>query len=243
MINFDGSDGPLADRIGIAFDVYRVDRADYYSREGPEWKALMDVCDRLAELVTDEAVDLVIAPDVWEALPSDGGAHWSGLRQGAEEHGYAQELRQSVEIQIVEDFLTRLRESPDRCLALAELVHEGSVGRSTGRFLGRLGRCYIAGLFPECVILCRAVLENAVRETFDRNGVPLPATERGHASMKTRLTAARLFGWISDGGFEAAQMIWLRGNKAIHDDPEATSDVLGTIRDTMGVVGELYPRS
>lgn len=89
-------------------------------------------------------------------------------------------------------------------------------------------------------MLCRAVLENAVAETFSRHKVPVPATDEGASPMRTRLIAALRLDWLSRASHDAALIVWQRGNTAVHNDPEATGDVIGTIRLTLMVLGDLY---
>jgi hypothetical protein len=89
-------------------------------------------------------------------------------------------------------------------------------------------------------MLCRAVTENAVLEKYARKKLPLPATPEGKSNMRSRLDAAVRFGLISESRAEDAWLIWKRGNKAAHEDPEATRDVLGTIKTTMSVLQDLY---
>jgi hypothetical protein len=110
------------------------------------------------------------------------------------------------------------------------------------RFLRRLSRCYIAGFLPECVMLCRGVVENALVEKFNRKNIPLPATSQGQSSMRSRIEAARRFNWLSDRASEHAWLIWKRGSKAAHEDPEATQNVLETIQFSMEILSELYER-
>src|SRR5690606_20473403 len=103
-----------------------------------------------------------------------------------------------------------------------------------------LSRCYIAGFLPECVMLCRAVVENAFVQKFADKELPLPATESGETPMRVRIEAARRFKFLSPARANDAWIVWKRGSKAAHEDPGATTDVLDTIRMTMGVLSELY---
>jgi len=135
-----------------------------------------------------------------------------------------------------------IEEMAERCLEICEFALRNQPNEAVARYLTRAGRCYVAGFFPECVILCRASVENGVKDAFDRRGIPLPATPKGHSSMRARLDAAVMFGWLSPLAREHADTVWHRGNVAVHHDPNATSDVLGTIELTMGVLGELYSR-
>ena len=91
--------------------------------------------------------------------------------------------------------------------------------------------------FPE---LRAGALENAVTERCDRAGVPVPGTDSGKSPMKVRIDAARMLKRVSYTGSSDAWIIWTRGNKAVHDDPEVVNQSLDPIRLTMGVLEELY---
>jgi hypothetical protein len=58
--------------------------------------------------------------------------------------------------------------------------------------------------------------------------------------MRARLNAAERFGLLTAERRRDAETVWLRGNIAVHDDPEATPDAFGTIVMTTGVLKELY---
>lgn len=122
----------------------------------------------------------------------------------------------------------------NRCLELARLVIAAQPHESVMRFLRRLSRCYIAGFLPECAMLCRAVVENALTEKFDRKGLPLPATPEGRSSMRSRLDAAVRFRLLSAEAADNLWIVWKRGSKAAHEDPEATQNVLDTNSDLNG---------
>ena len=65
---------------------------------------------------------------------------------------------------LASEALDRARDGVIRIFELYELVSRIRPSNSTQSFLARLGRCYIWGFDPECVILCRAVLDTAFRD-------------------------------------------------------------------------------
>ena len=127
-----------------------------------------------------------------------------------------------------------------RCLEINSLVIKESPGEPVLKFIRRLTRCYIAGFDPETVILCRAVLESAVRDRYSREEKAFPQAAPGKSQMLARLRKAEDWGWISRRSFNAARDVWERGNKAVHEDPTATSAVLETVQATMAVLEDLY---
>lgn len=58
--------------------------------------------------------------------------------------------------------------------------------------------------------------------------------------MRSRIEAAVWFRLLSAEAADDLWTIWKRGSKAAHEDPEATQDVLDTIRISMSVLNALY---
>jgi hypothetical protein len=152
------------------------------------------------------------------------------------------DIHDRIQVDAAWKFSIYTQEMADRCLELADLVLETKPNESVLKFLRRLSRAYIAGLVSESIILCRAVLENAVVERFERSGIPLPATPEGKSTMTSRLATALSFGWLSDDAWAAAKEIWIRGNTAVHKDPDVATQALDTVKKTMLVLSQLYPK-
>lgn len=171
-------------------------------------------------------------------LGLDDTSEW--IRKGIlEEHRRRGRFDVQLEVEIAQRFAVRTDHMAHRCIQLARLALTGSPGEPVRRFLSRVGRCYVVGLLPESVVMCRAVLEQAVLEKFQRNRKPLPAAN-GKSEMRARLRRAEDLGWISRREREDAWQVWLRGSKAVHEDPHLTTDVLGTITTTMSLLSTLY---
>jgi hypothetical protein len=75
---------------------------------------------------------------------------------------------------------------------------------------------------------------------LDTKRVPLPATEEGKSPMRVRIDAAKMFGRLSANGAVDVWNVWIRGNTAVHKDPDAVRDADDTVRATMRVLAELY---
>jgi hypothetical protein len=149
-------------------------------------------------------------------------------------------LGAQVELEIARAFALHTDKMAERCLELARMALEISPGETVLRFLNRLGRCYIAGFFPESVVMCRAVLENAVLERFEREGKPLPVPAPGKSEMRARLARAEDHGWLTRKQRTEAWSIWERESKAAHHDPAVTTAVLDNIRTTVELLAILY---
>jgi hypothetical protein len=186
---------------------------------------------RVAELMLDSSERLLVEvdPAFWRQLPE--------LLAQKDLHG---DVMLALRLALARKYLPGTDQMAERCVELTRLVIRAAPKEPVSRFLGRVARCYIAGFTNECIVVCRAVLENALTERFDAAGVPMPGTESGKSPMKVRIDAATLLKWLSPNRGKDAWLIWTRGNKAVHDDPEVVSQSLDTIRMTMGVLEELY---
>jgi hypothetical protein len=220
----------LGTLIGIIIDNYESDREQYWS-DLEEGRYLTFV-DGTAQVLLGTAQELSFPPELDD--------FWSIYRESGEDSLLAEQIVERIEINAANEFCTDTKGMASRCLELTREVIMARPNEAVQRFLRRLARCYIVGLMPECVMLCRAVLENAIKEKFDRKGIPLPATLAGKSEVRTRIEWARKTKWLSDSASEQAWVVWKRGSKAVHDDPEATAEVLDTIRLTMAVLRELY---
>lgn len=146
-----------------------------------------------------------------------------------------------LELEIARRFTLRTDIMAKRCLDLSRLALKVAPGPRARRFLGRVGRSYILGLNPEAIVMCRAALEQAVVERFERARKPLPpVTEKEKSAMRVRLRRAEELKWITTRQREDAWKVWLRGNKAIHNDPHLTTDAKGTIAMTMAILDALH---
>jgi hypothetical protein len=235
MSLYDGPGDRLAGNLSLIVDNYRDERERYWSEDGSE-AALIRLLDVVAHAILTDSSDLLVEGSDEEPWKRPL-ALWAEVIGAAETEGVSQHLGESLEIRIAEDVVNGLYDAPQRCLELAAHILAVRPAEPVRRYLGRLGRCYIAGLLPECVILCRAVLENAVNEALHRRSDD--ATEF-QGTMRQKLRRCEEAGWLDGPGRRDAGAIWERGNKAVHQDPLATTDVFGTVVLTMGVLAQLY---
>jgi hypothetical protein len=83
------------------------------------------------------------------------------------------------------------------------------------------------------MMVARSSVEAALSDLFARNSVPLPD------SMRDRLNRAENYGWIDRNTSRNAWTVWQRGNKVVHDEPDAISDVWGTVQAAIRAVNGL----
>lgn len=148
-----------------------------------------------------------------------------------------------LELEIAKRFTLRTDRMARRCLELARLSMELAPAPPVQQFLGRVAQCYVLGLYPESIVMCRAVVEQGVTDKFRRLKKPFPLPAPGKSEIKARLFNAEERGWLTRGQRNMAWDVCQRGNKAVHEDPHATSDVIGTIKATLEVLTALYADS
>jgi len=174
---------------------------------------------------------------VWEPRDDVAGRL---MRQLLEDRGPPRRLAAHVELEIAKAFTLATDEMAQRCFELARLALPKPPGEAVARYLQRLGRCYVAGFFPECIVICRAVLEKALLERFERERKPLPPVPPGKSEMLARLSKAVDLGWLSRQQLNDGRTVNERGNKAVHEGPHMVADALDTIRLTLGLLRALY---
>ena len=162
------------------------------------------------------------------------------LEQFLAKDGFPGRLDGQVELEIARSFALHTDEMAERCLEIARLALKISPGEAVLRFLTRLGRCYIAGFFPESVVMCRAVLENGLLDKFVREQKPLPVPAPGRSEVRARLNRAEEHGWLTRKQRDDAMSIWERGSTTVHKDPHVTKAAFDTIQTTMLLLASLY---
>ena len=215
---------------------FEYNRERYWS-DDEQGQAYIASVDRIARMLLRGTAELVQPP---QDFADPEAFTWDQAQWLADIDPISARVLERVEIDVAWEYSVDTRGMAKRCLELARLVIAARPNESVMRFLRRLSRCYIAGFLPECVMLCRAVVENALVEKFDRKGLPLPSTPEGRSSMRSRLDAAVRFRLLSARAADDLWIVWKRGSKAAHEDPGATQDVLDTIRISMAVLKELY---
>jgi hypothetical protein len=218
-----------------AIDAFGMDRREAWAREGAS--------EALA--VFDAFAKRVIEGTEWLEIPemaATDALDWEALTEVAQGSRIRETLLEAVQVRVAWALCTGSDHKAARCVELMDLALRERPTSQVRKYLGRVGRAYIAGFGPECVILCRAVVEQALKDAFELRDIPPPATLSGRSPMKDRLASAALLGLLSADAEKAAREVWIRGNKAIHEDPEVTTDVLGTVRRAMLVAREVYDR-
>jgi len=147
---------------------------------------------------------------------------------------------------VAADLSNRLTRASD----LVWFALENRPSEAVAKYCRHLGRCYVAGLEPECIILCRSVLDAVLKDLMaelPETAIAQSEVMRGKrhglpGSLHQRILVAEELGVMSRTQAEAAMTIKNRGNTAVHHDPEATGQVFETVKMAMELVGGLLSR-
>jgi hypothetical protein len=111
-------------------------------------------------------------------------------------------------------------------------------------FVARVSRCCLLGLTAECVAMCRAATEEALKSY-----VPLETLERWRESNESKgdlhdlLRAGLAQGMLSKDAFQSGNSVRIRGNKVLHDDPKTAEDLaVDTAKLALRVIQEIENR-
>jgi hypothetical protein len=140
--------------------------------------------------------------------------------------------KRGLELAAAEQFIDTLPRTISRAEEIIWAALDAHPSPKVSAYMRRLGRCYLAGLDAEVVILCRAVLDTALRDV-------LGDKDTGPSSFYDRIELLRKRGALSEGAIAASHQIRIRGNKAVHEEPAEGAIALETLRMTMLVVAEL----
>jgi len=235
MLGHSDYDGGVALHILIesVIDNYEQDREEYWKSEGEE--GYLSVVDGIANSVVRASYQLT-EPESPAGLPLT----WEQSRKLAEIEGLREHVLEKIQVAVAWEFANETDAMAKRCLEVTTEVLQQPPAEPVLRFLRRVTRCYVAGFYPETVILCRAVLENALAEKYEREKRPFPTVPSGKSEMSARLEKAEALGWLSRRARNGAWTVWKRGSKTVHEDPTVTAAALETIQMTMALLAELY---
>jgi len=144
-------------------------------------------------------------------------------------------------IDLSRDAIDKIEEGASRIFQLYQLVLSSTPSDATQKFLGRLSRCYIWGYDPECVMLCRSVIDTAFNKKVTYKMCKKYPVERNKSpfSLENRIEVALKEELIDKDIAKKAHSVRLRGNTAVHKQPDGIKDVWGTICDTIAVLEKI----
>lgn len=150
-------------------------------------------------------------------------------------------VKEHLEASLAWDGIAKVEEGAFRLLSLLNVlrsIENLTLSRPVTDFLKLVTRSYIWGFDTECVILCRSAMEMAIHDNVtDEMCESLLGSQRGYYTLIDCIAVAKQECLINGDIAKIADKIRLRGNKTLHGDPTATKDILGTIKDTVLIIG------
>ena len=191
------------------------------------------VAERVAQLVHED-VQLM-------AVKKEDPA-WSEIRLMLGELDLGEELDYALQARLASHICPSFSDAATRCWELADLLRRAHPPETVQRFLDRVTRCYLLDFTPECLVMCRGALENAVNARYAVEGVDFPRNSYGQPTMRVRLVEAERRNWLPRSIAQALHSdVWMRGSTAAHGDPSAVGNALGAIKLTMAALETLNP--
>lgn len=221
----------LAGLLETIIQNYEDDREKYW---GDDDKAvrLIKFVDGWATKIVEASDDLVLTQD-----SPDPRFDWQSTQAIIRALELSSEVREKVEILLAWRFAGTTDQMAERCLELVAVFLSRRPSERVVRFMRRLGRCYIAGFFPEAIMVSRGVLENSVDEAIARRSI------KTDGKMRSKLDALVENQALTEDTKAKAWIVWTRGSAAVHKDPEAVGQPLETIEMVMSVLTELQDES
>ena len=179
-------------------------------------------------------------PTLWlgqEELP------WPRISSIPDDEAFQRQLRETAEVEVVADTVGELTDTGHRALEVAGRALARPPGHPVTAFWARMGRCYIAGLLPECLLLCRTALEGAASRAATREGLLQDDDGERPPTTAERLDALHAVGALSEEGRGAAKAVWAQGERALEGDAGGKDEVLEAIVRTSEILTELDPDS
>ncbi len=210
----------------LAFE--RDVRAQYASRREA------DVSWRLGTRIAE-----IILPAVIEPAGHLDGAESVELFNELGRHDLQKDLEWALQAKLARDLQPQFGGVSRRALDLVKISLRVEPTEPVRKFLRRISRCYLLDLQPETIVMCRAAFEVAINSRYRREGVEFPAETKPPfaKTMKARIESASGMGWL--GSLRPNQLfsaVWLRGNKAAHEDPSAVGGAIESIALTVEAI-------
>jgi hypothetical protein len=230
--------GALDGRIEDAIDGFRTSRESAFLAD--DAAHALSVIGKMAEAILFAADNLSSEKEGWNRAEVWNRAEiWKAFRTLTDNENLRPHVMEELQIALGWKHAPTTHAMAERCLELTADILPHQLDPLVLMYVRRLTRCYVAGFFPECLMVCGSVLEQELRAVFKRKDIPLPATPSGKSEMKMQIAAAHKFRWLSMEGKKAAEKVWLRRCKTVHEDPEFVRQTRETVRLTICVLQEL----
>jgi hypothetical protein len=105
-----------------------------------------------------------------------------------------------IRLDLARSQLSNMEDKAQRVVDLLAVMLEDQPSGRAAAYLQRVARCYIEGLDPECLVMCRAVLDSVFEEavsTADVKGILPSERIGGSVQLAHRIEAAERLGRIN----------------------------------------------
>ncbi len=143
-----------------------------------------------------------------------------------------------VERQFTKQALERIPEELARFNRLKDLQAEVQPERRVNEYLSEAVDCYLLGLFCAAAVLCRSVLEFALKEAYQKKGLPVERSDL--ADLIDKGPATRI---LADDLVGVARVVKDVGNDAVHKRRCAASAALDVLHKTGLLLQRLYAQA
>lgn len=237
-------------------DLYGEEREEYlhtvFGKLNLDSKDLLKKIETTAKVFVEGAGDLpsldsAAIPQILSDLEqgNSAGLHGSLMREA---------LWEGVEYFLGCELLRIGEDTTERALKLLLLAQPVSPSSPAASFLKRVSRCYIYGFDPECVVMCRGVLDAEFKAEISADLCIDVLGKRHRAKMNDhpmftlnkRIIVAQKTNRISEETAEKAHEVRKAGGDVVHDWPEvpkAFGDSFKIVGTTLTVIRELGDRS
>ena len=108
-----------------------------------------------------------------------------------------------------------------RALNLSFVERPSEASKKARSFFAHVGRSYLQGFFPECVVMCRSVLESEFTAEIATDDCIEVLGSRGSLpfDLADRIAVAARKGRLTGAGVDASNRVRKLGNEAIHRNP------------------------
>jgi hypothetical protein len=123
----------------------------------------------------------------------------------------------SIDAALTEEFIGKLPAAVDRAVRLDHIGVERVPANDLRRYFEEANRCYLYGFNVACAVLCRAILESALKTVCDPKGSIKRLTSNSDKGyFKELVESAKDRGFLTEYGPSWALNVRDAGNDAIH---------------------------
>ncbi|QDU71118.1 DUF4145 domain-containing protein [Mucisphaera calidilacus] len=239
---------PVSHAFDMALDQYRSDKIDRYASTCKiDYEAAKINIQKIEEWIADlfrsshtlETPKTGSFKEILTSIMISGDS-------GVDDMLYARSaILQSLGMQFLETF----EEAENEIFTLLNLANDTSYSRKSKRYINRVTRCYLWSLYPECIAMCRSVLDVEMQAEIPSDACEITLRNfkkwregKRFVDLADRIKAARLTKRLPKKDFDAATRIREIGNNILHGKQLSSIDkdmALNCIKDLFAVLTAL----